>query len=121
MTTQTGMTQGKITTPSNIVRYQKEFRVVSVSSNTNSFGLHGVILLSKDGEAYQLGASYLYLPWKGDTIVATVQHNTDNDKRDVNFTHLKSKDTGKTESFSYEIPERLSDAPTAVINEVFKN
>lgn len=35
----------------------KTFRVVARSSNTNSFGLRGHVLVSRDGAAYEVGRS----------------------------------------------------------------
>lgn len=35
----------------------KTFQVVAVSTNTNSFGLHGVVLVAKNGLAFEAGAS----------------------------------------------------------------
>lgn len=35
----------------------KIFQIVAVSSNTNSFGLHGVVIVARDGLAFEFGAS----------------------------------------------------------------
>src|ERR1035437_3586251 len=46
----------------------KQFKVVSVSSNRNSFGLSGMILMGRDGTAWQVGANTLNLCRKGDIV-----------------------------------------------------
>lgn len=35
----------------------KQFKVASISSNPNSFGLFGHIMVAEDGEAWQVGAA----------------------------------------------------------------
>ena len=90
---------------------QKEFKVVSISSNTNSFGLYGVILMGKDGESYQVGSNYFHLPKKGDVLKNNVHYNAETQERLL-----------KTLSWSlsgFEIPERLPDAPFKVVQEVW--
>jgi len=37
--------------------YSKAFKVASVSSNIGSFGHRGVILIARDGEAWEIGIS----------------------------------------------------------------
>ncbi len=78
----------------------KDFKVVSVSENHNSFGLYGVVLLAKDGTAYEVAMGSLYKPAKGDTLACRVI----NDRLDTIL--------GK----SYELPRRLDDAPKEVID-----
>ena len=39
----------------------KSFKVVSVASNQNSFGLTGMILLAADGEAFEVAANSISL------------------------------------------------------------
>lgn len=84
------------------VSRKKAFKVASVSSNTNSFGLTGMILVARDGEAWQVGASSLYVKVKGSIIkVPTVG-------------------TSRTfASLGFEIPEQLPDAPPGVVAEVW--
>ena len=36
---------------------QKQFKVASISSNANSFGLYGHVLMAEDGESWQVGRS----------------------------------------------------------------
>lgn len=75
----------------------KQFKVVTVSENTNSFGLYGMVLMARDGEAWQVGASYINVKKKGDIITL------ENSWADHQF----------------EIPEQLDDASESVINEVW--
>ena len=35
----------------------KQFKVAAVSDNTNSFGLYGVVLVARDGQAFEVGKS----------------------------------------------------------------
>lgn len=84
----------------------KSFRVVSVSKNANSFGLHGHILMSRDGEAWQVGrhiGSWLE-PWDTGT---TLRIKVDDDGIPLWALH------------SCEIPQRLPNAPSNVIREVW--
>lgn len=81
----------------------KPFRVASVSSNLNSFGLTGMILIALDGEAYEVGASYLHVKKKGDVVRVPVVG-----KFGRNFGSL-----------GFEIPRKLSDAPAGVVEEVW--
>ena len=46
----------------------KEFKVATVSENRNSFGLHGVVLVAKDGQAFEVGSNDLHLPQQGDVL-----------------------------------------------------
>jgi hypothetical protein len=81
----------------------KPFRVASVSSNLNSFGLTGMILMARDGEAYEIGASSLYVKKKGDVVRVPVVG-----KFGRNFASL-----------GFEIPRKLPDAPAGVVEEVW--
>ena len=76
----------------------KLFKVASVSSNTNSFGLYGMILIAQNGEAWEVGANYLNVKKKGDIV------HGDN-----------------WASYGFEIPRQLKpDAPKEVVKEVWK-
>jgi hypothetical protein len=81
----------------------KAFMVASVSENTNSFGLTGMILIAADGEAYEVGASSLYVKKKGDVVQVPVVGKTGRNFASVGF----------------EIPCRLPDAPAGVVEEVW--
>lgn len=80
----------------------KDFRVAAVSTNRNSFGLVGVVLIARDGTAFQVGASYLTTPRRGETL--TVPY----DGPALNFAAL-----------GFEIPERLPSPPAKVITEAW--
>jgi hypothetical protein len=80
----------------------KAFKVASVSSNTNSFGLTGMILIARDGEAWQVGANSISVRAKG--------------------TIIKVPKLGTARTFaalSFELPERLPDAPPGVVAEIW--
>ena len=84
---------------------RKKFMVAAVSSNTNSFGLHNVVMVAKDGEAWSVKASPYNLPEKGMTYVP---HSIGNGE------------WGWADGWGFEIPERLSpDAPPEVVREVW--
>ena len=51
----------------------KDFRVVAVSSNRNSFGLKGVVLVARDGQAFEVGSNDLHLPKEGDVLEVTTK------------------------------------------------
>lgn len=81
----------------------KPFTVASVSENCNSFGLTGMILMARDGEAWEVGASSLYVKAKGDIVQVPIVG-----KAGRNFASL-----------GFEIPTRLPDAPAGVVEEVW--
>lgn len=85
-----------------------KFRVIAVSSNTNSFGLYQFIVVAKTGEAYKLHTSYLNKPTKGQdiTIKQTIH---DNGKLTFN----------EVIGIGIEMPEALPKAPKEVVDEVF--
>lgn len=85
--------------------FTDQFKVVSVSSTTNSFGLRGAIIMSKSGVAYEIATSYLY-PLKKGQVLDCLLSDTNN---------LKS-----IQGISYELPQRLPDAPKTVAKEVWK-
>jgi len=80
----------------------RNFKVVAISSNANSFGLHGVIMISEDGEAWQAAASSINLPEKGSIIP------------------LEGNDVaGALAKRGYEIPHRLPQPPADVVQQVW--
>jgi len=86
------------------VKMVMAFKVVSVSSNRNSFGLAGMILVARSGEAWQVGASHLNVKKKGDVVRVPVESPGQRDWAALGF----------------EIPERLKqDAPDGVIKEIW--
>lgn len=91
-------------------RVTMAFRVVTVSQNANAFGLHGHVLMSRDGEAWEVARSRG--PWNdsqwdsGDDIkLPAVMHD--------------GNPVIQWAEVSCEIPRRLPDAPAAVIKSVF--
>jgi hypothetical protein len=85
------------------IKQTKSFKVASVSDNTNSFGLTGMILIAADGEAFEVGASYMHVKKKGDVVQVPVIGKTGR-----NFASL-----------GFEIPHKLPDAPAGVVEEVW--
>ena len=85
--------------------YEK-FKIVSVSSNTNSFGLHGVVILAKSGTAFEIGMGSINNPTKGAELFCKISEQG-------NLLEIQGK--------SYEIPRKLPNAPKEVIAEVFKD
>ena len=87
--------------------YQKEFRVLAKSSNTNSFGLYQMILASKDGEAYKTHASMYNVKEFGEVVMQTTKHTDD----------------GKIISSDFigtEMTTRLPQVPKEVLNELYQ-
>lgn len=84
-------------------RATKEFKVTSLSKNKNSFGLRGMILVARDGEAWQVGANEHNERKHGEIVTVPVFGGQ------VSFSHL-----------GFEIPERVTDAPPGVIREVWE-
>ena len=80
----------------------KKFKVVTRSTNTNSFGLFGVILAAADGEAFRVGASPLNLP-APDAVLEVV-------KQDGRYLW---------EKFGFEIPEALPPMPPEAVLELW--
>jgi hypothetical protein len=83
---------------------QEEFKVVTTSSNMNSFGLYGVIIMARTGEAFEIACSSLNKPDKGKMLQATLT------------------DSGRLHDIkgvNYEIPKMLDKAPKDVVKEVF--
>lgn len=82
----------------------KQFIVASVSTNTNSFGLRGVILVARDGSAFEVGQAYP--PDKGKLITVAVDGSG----------HVTS-----SAQFTFEIPRRLPLCPPKGIDMLFRN
>ncbi len=81
----------------------KLFKVASVSENTNSFGLWGMILMAEDGETWEVAANSLNKKTKGDLI------------------NVPLTDEGRAyfATLGFEIPTPRGIAPPAVVKEVF--
>jgi hypothetical protein len=92
----------------------KNFTVASVSSNENSFGLTGVILVAPDGEAFE-AATYAmgdFAIRKGESVALPVSNP---DARGLDRYSWVSA-AGRT----FEIPRQLDAAPADVLMELFK-
>lgn len=83
--------------------FTKPFKVASVSSNRNDFGLTGMILIAADGEAWQVGANDFNRRRKGEVIHVPVSG-------------LAGRNFG---FFGFEVPEPLPTAPIGVVGEVW--
>ena len=80
----------------------KQFKVASVSDNTNDFGLYGMVLIALDGEAWQVGANSVNVKIKGAVLHVDVHG-----------------DSPAWENFGFEIPEKLERPPAKVVSEVW--
>ncbi len=83
-------------------RKTKAFKVAAISSNRNGFGLRGVVILAKDGTAWEFGSSDYHLPTRFSTI------RLPEDEDGSSFALL-----------GWEIPEKLPKAPRKVVREVW--
>ena len=80
----------------------QEFIVVAKSSGTNSFGLHGYILVARDGSAWEVGRT-LCFPWQAGQVI-NVQLSQ-----------------GRPVFEGCEIPERKPNCPPEVVKKIWKN
>lgn len=79
------------------------FKVVSVSQNHNSFGLHGVVICDPNGVAFEVGISLCNLPKRGQNIPGSI---TDTN----NLAGLVG--------YSYELPRKMQKPSKAVVKEI---
>lgn len=90
----------------------KSFKVASISSNPNSFGLHGHIMVAEDGESWQVGrtvsGSYPASWQKGQVVEVPL--------KDDPIRHITAP---AWDEIHCEIPERMPDAPANVVAEVW--
>ena len=92
----------------------KTFTVASVSSNTNSFGLTGVILVAPDGEAFE-AATYAMGDMairKGESVVLPVCNPDARGIDRYSWVSIARR--------AFEIPRQLDAAPADVLMELFK-
>jgi hypothetical protein len=82
----------------------KQFKVASISQNTNNFGHNGLILLAQDGEAWECS---VYLPTSGMKKGKTLDVPLDTLNRLA------------WEKFGFEVPNKLRYAPPNVVKEVW--
>lgn len=83
----------------------KEFKVATVSSNTNDFGLYGMMLFARDGEVWEVAANSLHVKQIGDVVEVQL----DEVSTIPDFTAL-----------SYEIPQRMIDCPQEIVESIWK-
>jgi len=94
-----------------VKQFSFPFRVAMVSSNTNSFGLYQMIVMSKKGEAYKTHASMYNVKKVGEDInliVTTKQNEKGNDV--VTSSYFRG----------CEMTVKLPKVPKEVLNEVFQ-
>lgn len=96
------MEQVKTTTP---------FKVVARSSNTNSFGLYGIVMVAQNGMAFQAAANSLNAP-KRDAIVHI--------PTTITFEKMRGPKINLCfASAGFEIPEKLPICPPEAVNEIW--
>jgi len=83
------------------------FKVIAVSSNTNSFGLKQCVMVSVKGIAFKACANDLNMPKKDSEISVPV--SISGEKANFDFASL-----------GFEIPEKTEDCPEEVLAEIFK-
>ena len=83
-----------------------EFAVAAVSQNTNSFGLRQHVLVAQSGEAWTLCLNYLETKSQGDRLFGVAR--------------LLEDGRVKVHFNQGEIPERLPDAPAALVNSIWR-
>jgi hypothetical protein len=90
----------------------KSFKVASISSNSNSFGLYGHILMAQDGEAWQICRTRTGgypTPWqKGEVVEVPMVLDSETEDEHPDWSQLHC-----------EVPEQLTDAPPNVVAEVW--
>lgn len=84
---------------------KKAFVVAIVSSNPNSFGLHGFVLIAKDGEAWEVAGNYLKVK---ELPVGTV----------INLQIMPNNEPAFARH-GFEILHKLDKAPQGVVDEIW--
>jgi len=82
----------------------KLFKVAALSSNLNSFGLRGMVVVADDGEAWEVGGNSLNVRPRGAVVSVPMV------RRKPNFSKL-----------GYEIPRKLPKAPPEVVAKLWPN
>jgi hypothetical protein len=80
----------------------KTFKVAAVSSNVNDLGLHGMILMTRSGEVWEVGASTLALKKKGEVL------------------HVRAPLLKGFTELGFITPQQLPNATEKIIKEVWK-
>lgn len=81
-----------------------EFKVFGVSKNTNSFGLTGMYIVSREGMTFELCVSALHVKKVGDVVRVPV----------INGMIQASP------GFFFEIPEKKPDCPAEILEKIWK-
>jgi len=101
----------------------KRFKVASVSSNANGFGLFGHILIAEDGEAWEVARGRSSgSPWEQGQVVEVPYVLDHYDKTDHDpWTNKPRYVPGGPQwhRLSCETPRRLPAAPPGVVAEVW--
>ena len=92
----------------------EKFKVISVSKNTNSFGLLGVIIVSIAGKAFEVGITSQFAPQKGEMVDIDFPVTIVNDVPKVGELPISCN------SATIEIPRKLQDCPQKILTEIFK-
>ena len=85
----------------------KTFRVLEVSMNRNSFGLRGVILVARDGEAREIASNDVNLPIKGRDYTVFIPANPL--EPEAHYV------TGTFSGYGWALPRRLPTAPAEAV------
>ena len=83
-----------------------KFKVVSISTNANSFGLKGVMIVSKSGLAFEVAVGSIYVQKQGDVWNVLLT-----DKRNIS----------KIEGINYELPRSVPAPSQDVIDAIWKS
>lgn len=94
-------TQGRVDWERGTDEVKIGFRVLAISSNCNSFGLHKVVLVAKDGTAIAGLKTAQFLPKPGDTLM------------------LGKPVLTSLSKLGYECPEDLPEAPDLVVERLW--
>lgn len=92
----------------------EKFKVISVSTNTNSFGLHGVIIVSPLGKAFEVGITSQFAPKKDEMVNIDFPVTIVNDMPKVGELPISCNNA------TIEIPRKLPDCPQKILTEIFK-
>lgn len=91
----------------------EKFKAIAVSSNTNSFGLRGVVIVNRKGKAFQIGVTSQFAPKKGEEvdIVFPVE--------EVGALAYVAEYPITCNGVTIELPKKLPKCPPEVLKEIF--
>lgn len=100
----------------------KLFQIVAVSSNTNSFGLNGVVIVARDGLAFEFGTCNIYskLAVGQHAELSLVPENelSNDSVACFDWSTIRLR-TG--ERFTVEIPRALPECPKKVVKTFWRD